>query len=45
MHEGSELSQRDKEEAMSLSADAMLSTVAQELHIPENELLRQGLRA
>ena len=45
MEEGNELRLCDKEGAMSLSANAILSTVAQELHIPEDELLRQGLRA
>lgn len=30
---------------MVVGAGAMLKTVAQELHIPEEELLRQGLRA
>ncbi len=30
---------------MAVQAGGMLSTVAQELHIPEEELLRQGLRA
>jgi len=30
---------------MGLHVDAMLGTVAQELHIPEDELLKEGLRA
>ena len=34
-----------REGEMGVGAGALLNTVAQELHVPEDELLREGLRA